>query len=202
MTIQLYTHYLSGNSYKVQLFLSLLGLEYQLTHVDLMNGENQQPEFLQLNPLGQVPVLVDGHIIIRDAQAILTYLARRYADESWLPLEAEAMGQIMQWLFLSASEIHVGLEAVRLYHLLGVSGINAEQATQKAKDVLQIIDRHLKGRLWLELERPTIADLACYPYIYLAPDAQIELSSYRNICTWMEQVQNLPGYIAMSRAFA
>lgn len=200
MTIQLYTHYLSGNSYKVQLFLSLLGLEYQLTSVDLMSGEHRQPDFLELNPLGQVPVLVDGPIIIRDAQAILTYLARHYANESWLPLEAEAMGRVMQWLFLSASEIHVGLEALRLYHLLGISEINAEQAVQKAKDILQIIDRHLKGRLWLELERPTIADLACYPYIYLAPDAQIELSFYRNICAWMEQVQDLPGYIAMSRA--
>lgn len=202
MTIQLYTHYLSGNSYKVQLFLSLIGLEYRLTHVDLMNGEHQQPEFLQLNPLAQVPVLVDGEMIIRDSQAILTYVARSYANESWLPLEAEAMARVMQWLFLSSSEIHLGLEAIRLYHLLGSSEINAEQAKQKAKDILQIVDQHLEGRFWLEREQPTIADLACYPYIYLAPDAQIELSSYRNICAWMERIQNLPGYFAMSRASA
>lgn len=202
MTIQLYTHYLSGNSYKVQLLLSLLGLDHQLTPVDLMKGEHRQPKFLQLNPLGQVPVLVDGETVIRDAQAILTYLARRYGDESWLPLEAKSMGRIMQWLFLSASEIHVGLESARLYHLLGLSGINIEQATQKAKDVLQIVDRHLEERLWLEQEHPTIADIACYPYIHLAPNAQIELNPYPNLCTWMNRIEQLPGYIAMNRASA
>jgi glutathione S-transferase len=182
--------------------LSLLGLEYQLTPVDLMKGEHRQPEFLRLNPLGQVPVLVDGNLVIRDAQAILIYLARRYGNESWLPLEAEAMGRVMQWLFLSASEIHVGLESARLYHLLGLSAINIEQATQKAKDVLQIVDRHLDRRLWLELERPTIADIACYPYINLASDAQIDLNPYPNLGAWMNRIEQLPGYTAMSGASA
>lgn len=174
-----------------------MGLDYQLIPVDLIGGEHQQPAFLKLNPLGQVPVLVEGESLIRDSQAILVYLARNYGNDSWLPLEAEAMGRIMQWLSLSASEIRMGLEAARLYHLLGFSEINIHQATQKANETLKIIDHHLEGREWLAGDNPTIADVACYPYIYLAEDAQIDLQPYPNVETWLKQVQHLPGYIAM-----
>ncbi len=52
---------------------------------------NTKAALLQLNPLGQVPVLTDGDTVVRDSQAILVYLARRYGGEEWLPLEAEAM---------------------------------------------------------------------------------------------------------------
>ena len=64
----LYGHPMSGNSYKVKLLLSLLGLDYEWITVDLMKGEHKHPEFLKLNPFGQVPVLVDGDVVLADAQ--------------------------------------------------------------------------------------------------------------------------------------
>ena len=67
----LYGHPMSGNSYKVKLLLSLLGLDYEWITVDLMKGEHKQPEFLTLNPFGQIPVLTDGDIVIADAQGAL-----------------------------------------------------------------------------------------------------------------------------------
>lgn len=69
-TLRLYNHEISG---KVRLLLSLLGLNYELVRVDLMKGEHKQPDFLALNPFGQVPVLVDGNTMVSDSQAILTY---------------------------------------------------------------------------------------------------------------------------------
>jgi glutathione S-transferase len=74
--IKLYGHEMSGNSYKVRLLLELLNLEYQWIKVDLMKGEHKSPEYLALNPFGQVPLLIDGDIKLADAQAILVYLAR------------------------------------------------------------------------------------------------------------------------------
>ena len=72
----LYGHPMSGNSYKVKLLLSLLGLDYEWVTVDLMKGEHKQPEFLKLNPFGQVPVLAAGDVTIAAAQGALVYLAR------------------------------------------------------------------------------------------------------------------------------
>lgn len=57
--IKLYGHEMSGNSYKVRLFLELLNLEYEWVKVDLMKGEHKSPEYLTLNPFGQVPLLAD-----------------------------------------------------------------------------------------------------------------------------------------------
>jgi glutathione S-transferase len=77
-------HELSGNSYKVRLFLSLLGLPFDARRVDLFNGEGQQPAYLTISALGQVPALVDAGEALRDSQAILFYLARTRGGGRWL----------------------------------------------------------------------------------------------------------------------
>lgn len=196
--IQLYGHELSGNSYKAKLMLSLLGLDYEWLKVDLMAGAHKSPEFLSLNPFGQVPVLVDESTVLADAQAILVYLARRYGDESWLPLEAEPLSRVVRWLSTTAGEIRQGPEFARRYHLLNATSINLEQAKQKAQFILTQLNNHLAEREWLELGHPTIADVAVFPYVALAPDGKISLDNYPHILTWIERVKYLPGFVGMS----
>src|SRR2546421_6812040 len=87
MPIHLYRHPLSGHSHRVQLLLSMLGLPYETTDVDFAAGAHKAPAFLAMNPLGQVPVIEDGPVTVADSNAILVYLARRYGDERWLPLD-------------------------------------------------------------------------------------------------------------------
>lgn len=195
--MKLYSHELSGNSYKARLLLSLLGLEYELVPVDLMQGEHRSPEFLKVNPFGQVPVLVDGETVIRDAQAILVYLARRSQSEAWLPTDAEGLSRVVAWLSTTASEIRQGPEAARLYHLFGAKTIDIELAQQKAARYLKTIDDDLSDREWLVGDRPTIADIAAFPYIALAPDGQISLDPYPNIGRWLDRVKALPGFVGM-----
>ncbi|NEP52730.1 MAG: glutathione S-transferase [Moorea sp. SIO3C2] len=196
--IKLYDYQLSGNCYKVRLMLSLLGLEHETVWVDLDNGEHKSPEFLELNSFGQVPVLTDGDLIFQDAQGILVYLARRYGDEDWLPLEPEAMSRVMRWLSTTAGEIRQGPEFARLYYKFNVKTVNIEVATQKSATILTLLDNHLSDRAWLELDHPTIADIACFPYVSLSPDAKISLDAYPNVLSWMERIKELPGYIAIA----
>ncbi|MBW4634189.1 MAG: glutathione S-transferase [Iphinoe sp. HA4291-MV1] len=194
--MKLYNAELSGNCHKVRLMLSLLGLKYELVPVVLKDGEQKTEEFLKLNPLGQVPVLRDGDVVIRDSQAILVYLAQRYGGEDWLPTEAEPMGKVMQWLFTAANEIQHSVAAVRLHFLFNAK-IDVEVALQKAHQILQILDKHLSERSWLECERPTIADVACFPYVALASDGKISLEPYPHVVSWIERIKQLPGYIGM-----
>jgi glutathione S-transferase len=79
--IKLYGHEISGNSYKARLMLSLLNLDYEWIKIDLMSGAQKSPEYLAMNPFGQVPLLIDGTTQLPDAQAILVYLARQYGGE-------------------------------------------------------------------------------------------------------------------------
>ncbi|MBE9230095.1 glutathione S-transferase [Phormidium sp. LEGE 05292] len=196
--IKLYGHEMSGNSYKVRLFLELLNLEYEWVKVDLMKGEHKSPEYLALNPFGQVPLLVDNDTKLADAQAILVYLARQYGGEEWLPLDALSLAQVVRWLSTTAGEVRQGPENARLYHLFGATSINIDRAHQKAELILIQLDKHLSTRTWLEFERTTIADIAVFPYIALAPDGKIDLTPYPNVLAWIDRVKQLPSYTPMA----
>jgi glutathione S-transferase len=196
--IKLYGHEMSGNSYKARLLLELLNLDYEWIKVDLMKGEHKTPEFLALNPFGQVPLLIDGDTKLADAQAILVYLARQYGGDQWLPIDALPLAQVMRWLSTTAGEVRQGPENARLYYLFGATSINIERAHQKAEFILNQLDQHLSTRTWLEFERPTIADVAAFPYVALARDGKIDLDAYPNVLAWIDRVKQLPGYIPMA----
>lgn len=194
----LYGHEMSGNSYKVRLFLELLNIDYEWIKVDLMKGEHKTPEYLALNPFGQIPLLVDGDVKLADAQAILVYLARQYGDEQWLPTDALSLAQVVRWLSTTAGEVRQGPESARLYHLFNVTNINLERAIQKSEFILTQLNDHLAERDWLELGRPTIADIAVFPYVALARDGNLDLNSYPNVLIWIDRIKQLPGFVGMS----
>ncbi len=196
--LRLHGHELSGNSSKVRLLLELLGVSYEWVRVDLMQGEHKRPAFLALNPFGQVPVLEDGDTTLSDAQAILFYLAARQGDGQWLPTDPLEQARVVRWLSTAAGEVRQGPESARLHHLFGVTGIPIERATEKAAFILDQLERHLGDRLWLELDRPTIADLAVFPYVALAGDGGIDLAPYPNVLAWIGRIQALPGYVPMA----
>lgn len=196
--IKLYGHEMSGNSYKVRLFLELLQLDYQWIKVDLMKGEHKSPAYLEINPFGQVPVLVDDENSLADAQAILVYLARKYGGDNWLPLDALGMAQVVRWLSTTAGEVRQGPEHARLYYLFRATNINIDRATQRADYILTQLNTHLADHLWLEFERPTIADIAVFPYVALARDGKIDLDTYPNVLNWIDRVKQLPNFISMA----
>ena len=86
--LKLYNMPLALNCYKVRLLLSLLKVPYEKHSVDLLTGDHQTPEYLALNPFGQVPMLSDGAVLLRDSQAILVWLARKFGGERWMPVAA------------------------------------------------------------------------------------------------------------------
>ncbi len=194
----LYGHPMSGNSYKVKLMLSLLGLDYDWVTVDLLKGEHKQPEFLKLNAFGQVPVLVDGDVVLADAQGALVYLANQYdKTNSWLPSNNVAMANVIRWLSITTGEVRQGTESARLYHLFGAKAINIERATEKAAFILDQLNQHLSDQTWLVGDAPTIADVAVFPYVALAPDGKIDLAPYPHVLSWIERVKQLPGFVGM-----
>ncbi len=196
LTMKLYDLELSGNCYKIRLFLSLLNIPYELVPIDFMAGQHKSPEFLQLNPFGQIPVLKDNDLILRDSQAILVYLAKKYGGEAWLPSDPAAMAKVTQWLSIAANEIARGPNDARLNKKFGIA-VNLKTAQQKAESILTIIEQHLNQHQWLALNRPTIADIACFPYIALAPEGSVTLNKYPAINQWCDRLKQLPKFIEM-----
>jgi glutathione S-transferase len=187
----------SGNCYKVRLFAALAKIPLDIVPVDFMGGEHKRSPLIDLNPLGEVPILDDAPVVLRDSQAILVYLASKYGDESWLPRDPAGMAEVMQWLSTAANEIQNGPGAARLVDKFGYA-IDKADAVKRAGNILPVIEAHLAKHPWLALDRPTIADCAVMPYIALAPEGGIPLQPYPHIGAWIGRIKALPGFIPMS----
>ena len=194
--MKLYEFARSGHSHKARLMLSLLGQEYESVILNGQEHEQKSAPFLTKNPFGQVPVLEDGDTVIRDSQAILVYLARQYGAEHWLPLAPAAMAQVMAWLSTAANEVTRGPNALRLHHKFG-RDINLAEAQQITTNLLNILQAQLARQQWLAADQISIADIAVYPYLALAPEGKIDLQPYPAITDWLGRIQSLERYVGM-----
>jgi glutathione S-transferase len=196
-TITLYEYELSGNSYKVRLFLSLLGKPFDAVRVDLFKGEGQQSEYLAVSAMGQVPALVDNGEALRDSQAILFYLARRYGGGRWLPENPLQQARTLAWLMLSANELANGPAALRVA-VRFKRPINVEWATTVTRRAFSLMEKTLGAQPWLMPgEQPTIADVACFPYTALAHEGNFSLAEYPATRAWCDRIRALPGFVTM-----
>jgi glutathione S-transferase len=189
---------LSGHVHKVEVFLRLLGLEFD--YVEAPAPIRQTDAFAALNPLRQIPVLEDGDVVLADSNAILVYLARRYDPTGpWLPDDPVEAARVQRWLSVSAGEIKYGPANARAVHLFGLKTDLAD-AHAVAKRLLAFMDAELGGRAWLVGSGPTLADVACYPYIASAPEGGVDLEPYASVRAWIARFEALPGVKAMPRA--
>lgn len=193
--LTLYDHPLSGNCHKVRLFLSVLGLGFESVFIDVPHRVNKEESFTRINPLQQIPVLHDGGYSVQDSQAILVYLARRYQPE-WNGSDAFESGDIAQWLSFAANEIGNSLQPARVFYLLGEE-VDIVTAQEKGMRVLRILDAHLAKREWLACGRPTIADIACFPYVGLCREGRLPLDGFPNVLAWLNRIVALDGYVSM-----
>lgn len=194
--MQLYDLELSGNCYKVRLFLSLIGQPYELIPVDFLGGAHKKPPLSDMNPFCEIPILTDGALTLRDSQAILIYLARQYGGEAWLPTEAASMAQVMEWVMMAENEIARGPNDARLHDKFGYE-LDHGLAVDKAKRVLSLLEAQLEGKEWLALDRPTIADIACFPYVALGHEGRIPVGDHPNVVAWINRIKLLPRFVTM-----
>lgn len=205
--IKLYDYELSGNCFKVRQLLAWLGLNYERVPVNFHPGrEHKSAHFIDnINPVGQIPVIDDGGFLLRDAQAIMVYLASRYdSSHRWYPDDPRLRGQITIWL-ATAEEITRTASAARLHDALGCA-FDIEACRRGARAVFRLLDDHLAERAsggfdWLVGEHPTIADLACFPYTALAGEGGIALDEFPALRRWIWEFRYLPGFVGMSGIF-
>ena len=198
-TTRLHWHPLSGHAHRPQLMLSLLGQEVELVEVDLSNGAQNTPEFLQLNPFGQVPVLETGGEVIADSNAILVYLALRYDTAGrWYPRDAVGAAKVQRWLSVAAGKLAAGPMTARLKSVFGMP-VDQARAQSIAADLFAVMDAELAKAPFFVGQQPTIADIALYTYTAHAPEGGIPLEPYPAIRAWIARIEGLPGFVPMAR---
>jgi glutathione S-transferase len=199
IALKLYYHPLSGHSHRVRLFLSLLGIQHTLIEVDLLVKAQKTPEFLKLNPFGQVPVLDDDGAVFSDSNAILVYLAKKFGKTDWLPESAAEAARVQRWLSVAAGEISRGPASARLITVFGAH-FDAADVIGRAHAILKLIESTLAGHDWIiGGAHPTLADVALYSYVARAPEGNVDLAGYPLINRWLTRIEALPGFVPFQK---
>mgnify|MGYP002023578976 CR=1 FL=1 len=206
--ITLHDYVLSANCYKVRLLLAQLDLEFESVDVDFHPGrEHKGAAFRRLNPMGHIPVLVDEDFVIRDAHAILIYLARRYdVGVTWYPIDdAYRLGATAQWMNFADATAST-LSAARLVVNLGYT-LDLDAARTGGHEVLRVLDEHLWFQEQQQLEwlcrgtHPSLAEIACFPYVALSEEGGISRQEFAAVRRWTDRVKRIPGFIGMPGIF-
>jgi len=203
--ITLYDYDASADCYKARLLLAILKLEYNLVPVDIHPGDDhRQPGFLELNPLGEVPVLTDDGVTLTEVTSILVWLAARHdASGQWLP--KDGLAAVTQWLAISA-RLAASIGAARMA-LAKTEDFNLAPLQTEGRRLLRVVDEHLwfaerNGADWLlPSAHPSIADIACFPDLALCEEAGIPLLEFPAIRRWLDRVKRIPGFTPTAGIF-
>lgn len=195
-----YGDHKSGNCYKVELALKQLGLPFEWRDVDVLKGGSRTPDFLALNPNGQVPLLIlpDGSPL-PESNAILNYVAD---GTPLLPHDRLQRAHVLRWMFFEQYSHEPNVAVARfIVRYLGRPPEREETLQAKIKGgyaALRTMETHLANNDFFAAGRYTIADIALYAYTYVAHEGLIDLSGYPAIGAWMARVQAQSGHAPMS----
>jgi len=193
----LYDNKLSRNGYKIRLLSAHAGIELERVEIDILRGESRTPDFVAKNIAGRIPVLsLDDGTNLAESNAILYYLAQGTA---YWPSKLLEQTDVLRWMFFEQNSIECSIGTARFWKKLGKDQTRADAFAHRMEaslDGLSVLDTHLAGRDWVAANRFTIADIALYGYVSVAPDAGIDLSDFPAIVSWLRRIEALPGHIS------
>lgn len=200
--MKIYGDIYSGNCFKLKLACSLLGVEHEWIPVDIMRGETREDHFLALNPVGQIPICVtDDGQTLTESNAILYYLAQ--GSDLW-PAERLTQTRVLEWQFFEQYSHEPTIAVARFIKVyLGLPDDRQREYEAKLKGgyrALDLMERHLQDHSFLVGQSCTIADISLFAYTHVAEEGGFDLSAYPAIRSWIANIQQLPGYVAMPPA--
>lgn len=212
MSFTLYDYALSGNCYKIRLFASILNIDYERIAIEFYPGADHRSEkMLAISPAGTLPILTTNDMVLSETSAMLFWIARNYhAPDHWWPEDdLTTQANIMQWMGFS-SDLTATIGQGRL-HALFQTPIDKDKMIKGGRAALRKIEAHLAeqsfdGCSFLTGDKPTIADIACFPYVALSPDVGANIGfdhdDYPAIRNWIYAMKSLDGFIPMPGIYA
>ena len=195
--IDLYT-WGTSNGQRASLALAECGLEHRIHKVDLTKGEQKKPEFLALNPAGQIPVMVDSdgpngtRLVLAQSAAILIYAAEK--SGKFMPSDGARRAAAWQWFMMGASDLAGSSSTLFLLENLvpEKSQKNADFFKDRVVKFFSLLDQRLQGRECIADEL-SIADLMLYP-IYAARKPMLDAAGgLANLHRWGAMMAARPG---------
>jgi len=194
----------SPNVRKVLIMLEELELPYELRHVGVFKGEQFTPEFLALNPLAKVPVLVDPKLgePLAESGAILFWLAER--SGAFLPAQGPARYAVMQWLMVQMANVGPMFGQLNHFQLVGQGGeayARGRYAAQ-AERLYRLLDDRLADHEWLAGEAYSIADIATHPWAHYLEQHGFDAAQHPHLARWRKAIDARPAIARVKERLA
>jgi len=197
--MKIYADIKSGNCYKVALLCSLLDIELQWIHINILEGESNTPEFLAKNSNGKIPLLeLETGQCLAESNAILNYLAE---GSRLLGTNRLQRALILQWQFFEQYSHEPFIAVARYINLyLGLPKERDQEYDELqtgGHKALAIIEKQLNETAYLTGSQLSIADISLYAYTHVAHEGGFELSLYPKIVAWCKRIESEVNYVSM-----
>lgn len=183
----------SGNCLKVKYTADFLGLPYEWINIDIMKGESRTPDYLAVNPAGQVPtVIFDNGKALAESNAIILYLAE---GSSLVPADAFERAKVNELLFWEQYS-HEPYVAVCRYQMAYLGKPKEEREAwrvERGEAALDHMDDLLSGKDWLVGGQLTLADISLLAYTRLAAEGGFDLTTRTNLRAWITRCEKKLG---------
>jgi glutathione S-transferase len=178
---------------KVCAVAKYLGSPVEFVRVDLTKGEQRKPDYLAMNPNGQVPLLRDGDRLLWESVAIMCHLSDEAGAELW-PHDGRQI-EVMRWLLWDANHFTRHTQRFYFENIVKPAALNAQPDSAELAEALKffrvfaaILDNHLRDRSYVVGDMPTIADFALSCALPYAERAQIPLEGFDAIDRWHKKL--------------
>jgi len=197
--IKLYGAEVSNNVNKVRFTANALGVEYELSPINLFEGQQYSEDFLKLNPVGKVPVMQDGNFILFESMAISKYLANKQ-DSSLYPQELQQRAVVDQWIDFCDIHVQTAFNRVSFNRLIAPM-IGAEIDQNSLNFGLEMLDKYfpvLDAQLgqseYLTGSELTLADINLLSILDPGEVSGIDFSKYQNLQNWFQKMKQQEFY--------
>ena len=168
--------------------LNELGLDYKHIPVNDHTGETRSVEFMQLNPNGKVPLLVDGELKLFESIAINLHLARKYGDNLWFD-DIDLQGLATQWSIWAMIELDENI-----MHVLTANNESQQQKEFKnLQNAAKVIDDYLQNKKYLIGENFSAADLNTAACFSGGAFMSYNFSEFKNLSSWLKRCYSRQG---------
>jgi glutathione S-transferase len=183
--VLLHSFFITPNNRKVEAFIKHFDLNVEIKQINFRLRENQSAEFLAMNPMGKVPVLVDGDLKLPESNAILTYLASVFPETKALPTDLKGRAEVDRWLHWQSCHLMPAMGALKTDETLGPESV---------RPLLEVLDQQLAGKEYI-CGQLTVADFAIAAYTITKLGRTLDYSGLDNLVAWRDRMMALKGFV-------
>jgi glutathione S-transferase len=187
--MRIYGDSISGNCLKVKWTADHLGLAYNWIETGVLNGETRTPEFLAINPAGQVPTVIlgDGRPLAQ-SNAIILHLAE---GSALIPTDAYDRARMLEWMFWEqySHEPYVAVARFQVTYLGKAVSELDPKLVERGYDAIARLEDGLVRSDYLVGAQLSLADIALVAYTRLALEGGFDLATYPGVRAWIGRVE-------------